>query len=134
MKRSAAFSGRMAALTLAFFLSAVMALQAQQGQKNGGGWGNATPEERAKRLTGMMKDQLSLTEKQEPRIAEINLKFAKKNEDARKIADTTERRKALKAINQQRELEYKTVLTATQFKTYQKLAEEMKARRGGPLH
>lgn len=121
-------------LTLAFLLSSVMVLQAQHGQKNGGGWANATPEERAKRLTGMMKDQLSLTEKQEPRIADINLKYAKKNEDARKIADTAARRKAMTAINSQRELEYKAVLTATQFKTYQKLAEELKARRGGQMH
>jgi Spy/CpxP family protein refolding chaperone len=103
---------------------------AQQGEPKGGG-GNASPEDRAKRLTLMMKDNLSLTAAQEPKVADINLKYAKKNEEIRKIADTTARRKTFQSTNKQKDAELKAILTPEQFKTYLKLAEEMKARRRG---
>jgi hypothetical protein len=45
-----------------------------QGPGNGGSRGGATPEERAKRQTEMMKDNLSLTAVQEPKVSAINLK------------------------------------------------------------
>lgn len=100
----------------------------------GGGRGNATPEERAKRLTEMMKESLSLTTAQEPKVSAINLKYAKKMEDVRKISDTAVQRKTAQNLNKQKDGELKTVLTADQFKEYLKQVEEMKARRRGMQH
>lgn len=120
------FAGLILALCL---ISSTM--YAQQGKPGGGGgWGKATPEERATRLTEMMKENLKLTAAQEPKVAAINLKYAKKNEEIRSIADTAQQRKTFNATNKQRETEMKAVLTADQFKMYQKQMEELKARRG----
>jgi periplasmic protein CpxP/Spy len=105
-----------------------------QGPGNGGGRGNATPEERAKRQTDMMKDNLSLTAAQEPKVSAINLKYAKKMDDARKIADTAVQRKTTDNLQKQKEGEFKTVLTASQFKDYLKFVEDLKARRRGMQH
>jgi hypothetical protein len=100
---------------------------AQQGGP--GGYGSATPEERATRLTGMMKDQLKLTAAQEPKVSAINLKYAKKNQEVRAIADTAQRRKTAIANETARDAELKAVFTASQYKEYIKLRDEMKARR-----
>ena len=118
------FAGLILALCLMSY-----SMYAQQG-KPGGGWGKATPEERATRLTEMMKENLKLTAAQEPKVAAINLKYAKKNEELRSIADTAQQRKTFNSTNKQRETEMKAVLTADQFKMYQKQMEEMKAHRG----
>ena len=106
-------------------------LHAQQpgpGQKK---QGMPSPEDRAKRQTTMMKDNLSLTAVQEPKVNDINLKYARKMDEARKITDTAAQRKTVKSLNQQKDNELKAVFTPDQFKTYQKLMEEFKARRGG---
>lgn len=109
----------------------MMATTAVAQGPGGGGRGNATPEERAKRLTEMMKESLSLTTAQEPKVSAINLKYAKKMEDVRKISDTAVQRKTVQNLNKQKDGELKTVLTASQFKEYLKQVEEMKARRRG---
>jgi Spy/CpxP family protein refolding chaperone len=105
-----------------------------QGNHNGTGRGDASPEDRAKRQTEMMKENLSLTAAQEPKVSAINLKYAKKMEDVRKVADTTAQRKAAENISKQKEGELKAVLTSDQFKSYLKFVEEMKARRRGMQH
>jgi hypothetical protein len=99
------------------------------GGGTGGGYGNATPEERASRLTSMMKEQLKLTAAQEPKVSAINLKYAKKNQELKAVADTAQRRKTATAIETARDGELKAVFTASQYKDYLKLKEEMKARR-----
>jgi hypothetical protein len=117
--------------TLAFFFILLLAVKSaftqSQGQRQG--WGNATPEERAKRQTEMMKTQLTLTPAQEPKVAAINLKYARKMEDVRKIQDTAVQHKTAKGIQSQKDNELKGVFTAAQFKQYLKLMEEMKNRR-----
>jgi len=105
-----------------------------QDNRQGGGRGSASPEDRAKRQTEMMKESLSLTAAQEPKVSAINLKYAKKMEEVRKVADTAAQRKSAQKLNQQKECELKTVLTAAQFKSYLKQVEEMKARRRGMQH
>ncbi|MCX6276501.1 MAG: hypothetical protein NT004_00210 [Bacteroidetes bacterium] len=97
----------------------------------GKGKGKASPEDRAKRQTEMMKENLKLTPAQEPKVAAINLKYAKKNEEARKITDTTLQRTTLQGNNKLKETELKGILTPEQLKTYQKQVAEMKARRKG---
>lgn len=116
-----------------WFLAALILLSATtvfaQNQKSGKGQGKATPEERAKRQTDKMKESLSLTSAQEPKVSAINLKYAKKMEDVRKVSDTAAQRKSAQALNKQKEGELKTVLTAEQFKLYLKQVEELKAMR-----
>ncbi len=101
---------------------------AQQGGR-GQGQGGPTPEDRAKRQTEMMKTQLNLTAAQEPKVADINLKYAKRIGDARNIADTAVQRKTMKNFQTQKEKDLKGILTDTQFKEYLKMVEEMKNRR-----
>lgn len=88
-----------------------------------------TPEERAKRLTGVMKDELKLNPTQETRVYDVNLTFAKKNEALRTVQDTAQRRKSAEANEKARDVSFRSILTADQYKSYLKLKEEMKARR-----
>jgi hypothetical protein len=122
----------MISLTVLFVFSTAAAYAQTQG--SGKGYGNATPAERAKRQTEMMKDNLSLTAAQEPKVSAINLKYANKMEDVRKITDTAVMRKTAQNLNKQKEGELKAVLTADQFKSYLKQVEEMKARRRDMQH
>ncbi len=115
---------------IALMLISVTSIYAQ-GNGPGMGRGNASPEDRAKHLTEMMKETLSLTAAQEPKVAAINLKYAKKMEEARKVADTAVQHKSMRNLNNQKDGELKAVLTADQFKSYLKQVEEMKARRRG---
>lgn len=109
--------------------SAFVTLSAQsQGR---GGFGNMSPDERAKMITERMKEQLKLNADQEKKVSEINLKYAKKNQEARKAGNEAEVKKAMDVNNTARDGEFKKILTAEQFKTYQKMVAEMKARQGG---
>ena len=92
-------------------------------------------EDRAKRQTDMMKDELKLNQDQEKKVYAINLKYSDKMKDVRQIADTSARRKSFESLNKQKDEELKKVLTADQFKSYQKLVADMRAKRqqgGGP--
>ncbi len=115
--------------TLAFIIVLVIAGTSVFAQQGGQGQGGPTPEDRAKRQTDMMKTQLNLTAAQEPKVADINLKYAKKMGDARDIADTAVQHKTMKNLQSLKEKDLKVVLTDTQFKEYLKLVEEMKNRR-----
>ena len=113
--------------SVVLMMISVTSMQAQ-GNRPDRDFAKASPEDRAKRLTEMMKDSLSLTAAQEPRVATINLKYARKNEELRKIADTTARRKAFQDSNKQKDAELKVVLTPKQFAKYLKQVEEAKSR------
>ena len=116
--------------TLAFFLVILLAGKSAFSQTQG----NATPEERAKRQTEMMKTQLALTPAQEPKVAAINLKYAKKMEDARKITDGEAQHKAVTNLQSQKDNELKGVFTDSQYKEYLKKMEEMRNRRHDAPH
>ena len=125
---------RIAIGMIALMLISVTSIYAQgnnPGMGPGMGRGNASPEDRAKHLTEMMKETLSLTAAQEPKVSAINLKYAKKMEEVRKVADTAVQHKSMRNLNNQKDGELKAVLTADQFKSYLKQVEEMKARRRG---
>lgn len=115
----------------ALFILFTSALFAQRG---GMGQGNATPEERAKRQTDRMKESLKLTAAQEPKVLTINLKYAKKLEDTRKIADTAAQRKQVMSLLKQQETDFKGVLTPDQMKSYQKLVAERMSRQRQMRH
>jgi len=114
-------------LLFIFVLTSAGTTFAQQG--GGGGFFNATPEDRAKRLTEAMKEKLQLTTVQEPKVAAINLKYAKKMDTARNIADAAQRTKSITTLDSEKDAELKAIFTADQYKIYLKLKEEMKARR-----
>lgn len=96
----------------------------------GEGMRNMPPEDRAKRQTEMMKEALTLTAAQEPKVEAINLKYAKKMDEVRAASkDTAVVRKNAAALNTQKDAELKKVLTATQFAQYEKIVADLKARR-----
>ncbi len=90
-----------------------------------------TPEQRAEHLTNWMNEKVALTAEQKTKIYEVNLKYAKINQEAR--AKDADNRKAihqeLKANEVEREAEFKAILTADQFKTFQTAKEEKKEMR-----
>ncbi len=96
--------------------------------------GNATPEQRAARQTERMKDQLKLTPAQEPKVLAVNLKYAKKTEDLKKISDTAAQRKSFISLVSQQEAEMKPILTADQLTSYKKMVQERLARQPRMRH
>jgi len=114
-------------LTVILFFTTSSVFAREQG--TGMGRGNASPEDRAKRLTLVMKDRLSLTAAQEPKVAAINLKFAKKMEEARKIKDQATQDRTILDLSKQKDAELKAVLTPDQFKSYQKQLGEMRSKK-----
>lgn len=115
---------RVATLLLFLFLAMTANTFAQQGQFN-----NTTAEDRAKRITSLMKSELKLTATQETKVQAINLKYAKLMDQTRKLTDNALRMKTMAENDKAKDAELKTVLTADQFKAYEKYKEEMKARR-----
>ncbi len=95
-----------------------------------------TPEERADRLTAWMAKTVNLTGDQKAKVATINLKYAKLNQE-KKTEDQGNRSSMMsdfKANEAERDAELKGVLTVDQFQTYtaakQQMAEKRKGRRG----
>lgn len=90
-----------------------------------------TVEERAKRNTEWMKNELNLSEEQIPPVDSINLLFTKaqhvlmQNEEGNR----EKIREALTALDAQKTESLKTVLTSDQLETYKKKSEEMRNNR-----
>jgi Spy/CpxP family protein refolding chaperone len=130
---------RLIALLTGMFFLMTFGVSAQHGTGTGGGtgggmgrdFGNKKPEDRAKQITSMMKEQLKLTADQEKKTYAINLKYAQKNEEVKKLKDEATQRKTLQANNKDRDKELQGVFTADQFKSYQKLLEERRNKRRG---
>jgi Spy/CpxP family protein refolding chaperone len=102
-----------------------------------------TPTERAKVQTEVMTEKLGLTAEQAPKISAINLKYAEKMEPIIQGKEPPfARMRQMKEINEQKEGELKSVLTAEQFQKYlagkeqrrEKLEAKMmeRLRSGGP--
>ena len=90
-----------------------------------------TPEQRADHLTNWMNKKLTLTADQKTKIYDVNLKYAKMNQEAR--ATDADDKKAmhqeLKANETEREAEFKTILTPDQFQAFQTAKQELKEKR-----
>ena len=93
------------------------------------GGGGISAEDRAKRQTEMMRDELKLNQEQEKKVYAVNFKYADQIKDARAIADTSSRRKSLESINMKKNDEFKKILTVDQFKAYLKMVADMRAKR-----
>jgi len=88
-----------------------------------------TTEGRASALTEKMKTELSLTDDEYPKVLAINLKYAQKNEE---IFQGSEGRfakfKSLRSSQKEKNKEMKAVLDKDQYKKYEEMTEEMKAK------
>ncbi len=107
--------------SMLFFVAFVtIPLQAQQNQR-----GDGTPEEMAKRQTERMKKHLGLSDEQAVKVSEINLKFIKKQDEARKNAaqDRAAMREAMVKLRKDRQTELKTAMSDAQ---YAKMLEQEK--------
>ena len=97
-----------------------------------GGRPNFTPEDMAKRQTEMIKQAAGLDDAATAKVDAINLKYAKEQATLReKTPDREARREPQKALNDKRDAELKTVLTADQFAKVQAANEEMRKNRQG---
>jgi Spy/CpxP family protein refolding chaperone len=92
-----------------------------------------TPEQRAEHLTNWMNKKLTLTADQKSKIYDINLKYAKMNQQTRTndADDKKAMHQELKANESERETEFKAILTPDQFLTFQTAKQELKEKRKG---
>ena len=110
-------------LTIALF--ATSGVFAQQRQRS-------TPEERAKRQTETLVKELSLTEDQQKKVYEINMKFAQPLADDSKETDREKLRAQFQKNLEERTAAIKAVLTEDQqkkFDEHQKKMQENRRRR-----
>src|SRR5687767_12852434 len=95
-------------------------LQAQE--KIGKVMRETTPEKRAEVQTNHMKERLALAEEQVPRIYDLNLKYARKMQNAYDSATAKlQLAKQMKSIRDQKDMELKAMLTPGQYESYEKL-------------
>ncbi len=106
------------------------------GQGPQGGRANWTPEDMAKRQTEMIKKATGINDATAAKVEAISLKYAKEGAALReKYTDREARREPMKAMNEKRDAELKTVLTAEQFAKVQEAQAEMRKKMqggGGP--
>jgi len=120
-------------LTMTVFVS--MSAQAQTAGEN---LKNATPEQRAQKMTDWMKTNLQLTDDQVASVHAINIKYANENETLKDNgAGRRDKYKKFKESQESKDQELKGALTAEQFNDYlskkkelqQKMREEVRERR-----
>ncbi|MDR2382583.1 MAG: DUF4890 domain-containing protein [Prevotellaceae bacterium] len=97
-------------------------------QDRGQGGQRLTVEERVKAQTDRMKKDFELTDVQYDSVQKINLKYAKKAEEARKNnrENTEQNREIFRKNQEEQSKELKAILTETQYKKYE---EQLNARR-----
>jgi ERCC4-type nuclease len=88
---------------------------------------STTPEERAQMQTNYMKESLTLSTEQVPKIHEINLKYSLKMQNAYNAGGgKLQKLKKMKGIGAEKDKEIKKVLNTEQYSTYEKNKEETK--------
>lgn len=88
-----------------------------------------TPEERAQLQTDYMKESLVLTPDQETKIHDLNLKYAKKMQDAYNTPDRKfQKLKKMKGISAEKDQEMTSILKPDQYSIYKKNKDEMKKK------
>jgi hypothetical protein len=90
---------------------------------------SSTPEDRADKWDKWMKENLTLTSDQEVPAHDINLKYALQSEKLKADdGSRMEKLKKLKAIDADKDVDMKKVLTADQFKIYQDKKKEFQKK------
>ena len=103
----------------------------------GGGRGQVSPEEMAKRQTEQLGEFVKFTEGQEEKILEINKKFGEKMTEMRtgrsfrdmSDEERQEMRSKMETIQADRDNEIKALLSEEQLKQYEEYQKEMEQRR-----
>lgn len=111
-------------LTIRFLVIAILLFvyrtDAEQGNTK------KTPEERTKMLTDKMKERLALTDAQYQPAYNINLKYARKNDELAKSADDPRTKyQKLRLQLSAKEREFKALLTPGQYEKYAEIKNEM---------
>lgn len=88
-------------------------------------------EDRAKMQTQMMKTQFNLTDDQVAKVNDVNLKYAKQMEATMSDNTITDKRAAMMQMSQNKETDFKAVLTPDQFQKYQAMEQQRKNGRMG---
>ena len=89
----------------------------------------STPEQRAKFQTEFMKDRLSLTSEQLPKVSALNLKYAQEMDPVLKSQDRPlMRMRSMQAIQQRKDAELATLLTPDQNQRYLASKEELREK------
>lgn len=90
---------------------------------------NTTPEERAKAQTAFMTSKLDLKPDQKPKVAEVNLKYAKKMDPVLKgEAGPFMKMREMRKIGEEKDAELKHLLSPDQFDKYLASKEEMREK------
>ncbi len=112
-------------LFAAFALVAAITVTAQPqgGQRPEGQQG--TPEEMSKMMVERMTKELDLTEDQQTKIYDINLKFAEERESS---GDTRPSREEMEAMREKMSAQVKGVLTDEQATKYDEMQAKMRER------
>jgi len=88
----------------------------------------AQAEERAQKMTAQMQKKLSLAEAQYQPVYDINLKYAKVNQQILKGTDgKMSKLKKLRSTQQSKSKDLQAVLTKDQFNQYEEWSKEVKA-------
>lgn len=87
-----------------------------------------TPEERAKIQNEWMRENLQLANDQIVKIESLNLQYAKKMEEVKKIKGRFSQLKAARSIGEEKDKELKEVLTKDQFNIYEDKKEELRSK------
>lgn len=98
-----------------------------------GGRNMPSPEERAKRQTAQMTEQLKLTSEQEKEVGDINLTYATKINEAlqQSAGDRTAMRSKVEVIMKEKNEALKKVLTEEQVKSFEEMQSQNGQRRQG---
>ncbi|MCK5209439.1 MAG: hypothetical protein KAI29_19210 [Cyclobacteriaceae bacterium] len=125
MKKIVVFTGPIL-LMLLFTLDVF----AQQGQGGPGRGYNMDPKEMAERQTNQMKETLSLTADQLPKVEALNLKYAEKMKVARDETDGDREsmRSTMMAMGKEKDIELKNILTAEQHTKWQEWRKEAREK------
>jgi hypothetical protein len=121
-------------LALVTFILPLNSFPQNNGKRFRGHFKNTTPEERADFQTNRMKELLNLSDEQTAKVREINLKYAKENQEAFNLnVPREEKKNKLRAIYEQKQNELKRVLSEEQYEKYrsekQEMMEQIKERR-----
>ncbi len=115
------------AVTVTAICFTIGASAQQDSARRGGGRGGRSPEERAKMQTEQMTKTLSLTTEQVAKVEVINLKYAKAQTGGwggQGAGDMEARMAAMKKTQDEKNAEFKPLLTEQQYADYLKMVEE----------
>jgi hypothetical protein len=116
-------------LVLVTFILPLTSYSQVRGERFRGLYKHKTPEERAAFQTDRMKTDLNLSDEQTAKVREINLKYAKENQEVFKSDVSQEEKKnKMREIYQRKQDELKTVLTVEQYEKYRSEKKEMRGR------